>query len=187
MNIAIFPLPICILPQGYTQLRVFEPRYLRMVSESMKSNKQFGIVMLNENKTLLEHGTLVEIVDFDTLENNMLAITVKGLQNFKLGDIKKDTDELTHSNVKLSPLWQPTEIKQTDEQELKLKQTLISIFEQYPQHKAIYHEHYFNDISWVCQRWLEILPLSSQQKQQCISQTTHQLTQKMLAEIIKVN
>ncbi|QDE31551.1 MULTISPECIES: LON peptidase substrate-binding domain-containing protein [Shewanella] len=196
MLIPLFPLTICLLPQGYTQLRIFEPRYKRLVSESLKSDTGFGLCMLaDDNKTILPIGTLTKIIDFETLEDGLLGISVQGQQAFTIDQITIEPDGLKRADVSLIDTW-PSDIiePQTSQSQIAsiehkkdkvLSNTLKQILQQYPQHLAHYTEENFNDISWVCQRWLEIIPLSSKEKYQCINSHDHQLAKSLLIDIIK--
>ena len=49
MNITVplFPLNTVLFPQGILQLRIFEPRYLDMVSESLTTGGPFGICLIS--------------------------------------------------------------------------------------------------------------------------------------------
>jgi Lon protease-like protein len=196
MNIPLFPLPVCLLPQGYTQLRIFEPRYKRLVSESLKSGIGFGLCMLaDDKKTILPIGTLTQIIDFETLDDGLLGISVQGKQTFTINHISIDDDGLKRGDVSLIDSWPSDIIEQQIEpaqsskinrkKDKILSQTLKQILQQYPQHLAHYSEESFNDMSWVCQRWLEIIPLSSKQKYQCINSHDHQLAKSFLFDIIK--
>ena len=196
MIIPLFPLPICLLPQGYTQLRIFEPRYKRLVSESLKSGVGFGLCMLaDDKKTILPMGTLTQIIDFETLEDGLLGISVQGQKTFIINKISIDSDGLKRADVSLIDSWPCDIIERQTEQshdhtderkkDKALSNTLKQILQQYPQHLAHYSEENFNDIAWVCQRWLEIIPLSSKEKYQCINSHDHQLAKSFLADIIK--
>ena len=71
------------------KLRVFEPRYKRLVAESLKSGEGFGLCMLEEDgKTIQPIGTLVHIIDFETLPDGLLGISIPGSKRFKLNEIK---------------------------------------------------------------------------------------------------
>jgi Lon protease-like protein len=196
MIIPIFPLTICLLPQGYTQLRIFEPRYKRLVSESLKSGLGFGLCMLaDDNKSILPIGTLTKIIDFEMLEDGLLGISIQGQKTFTINQISVDDDGLKRADVSLIDSWpsdiidqqnaQP-HIHQIDRKKDKLlSSTLKQILQEYPQHLAHYSEEKFNDIAWVCQRWLEIIPLSSKEKYQCINSHDHRLAKSFLLDIIK--
>jgi Lon protease-like protein len=196
MIIPIFPLSICLLPQGYTQLRIFEPRYKRLVSESIKSGLGFGLCMLaDDKKTILPIGTLAQIIDFETLEDGLLGISIQGQQTFTIKQITVENDGLKRADVSLMASWPSVIIEQHNAQphvhqlESKkdnlLSNTLKQILQQYPQHLARYSNENFNDITWVCQRWLEIIPLSSKEKYQCINSHDHRLAKSFLLDIIK--
>ncbi|AZG72991.1 LON peptidase substrate-binding domain-containing protein [Shewanella livingstonensis] len=196
MIIPLFPLPVCLLPQGYTQLRIFEARYKRLVAESLKSGSGFGLCMLaDDKKTILPIGTLTQIIDFETLEDGLLGISVQGQQTFTINQISVESDGLKRADVSLIDTW-PSDImepqnKQSNENtadreiDKKLSHTLKQILQQYPQHLAHYSDESFNDMSWVCQRWIEIIPLSSKEKYQCINSYDHQLAKSLLFDIIK--
>jgi len=196
MIIPIFPLSICLLPQGYTQLRIFEPRYTRLVSESIKSGLGFGLCMLaDDKKTILPIGTLTQIIDFETLEDGLLGISIQGQQTFTIKQITVENDGLKRANVSLMASWPSVIIEQRNAQahvdkleskkDIILSNTLKQILQQYPQHLAHYSNENFNDITWVCQRWLEIIPLSSKEKYQCINSHDHRLAKSFLLDIIK--
>ncbi|MGK0410512.1 MAG: Lon protease-like protein [Shewanella psychromarinicola] len=196
MIIPIFPLTICLLPQGYTQLRIFEPRYKRLVSESLKSGLGFGLCMLaDDNKSILPIGTLTKIIDFEMLEDGLLGISIQGQKTFTINQISVDDDGLKRADVSLIDSWPSDIIEQQNAQphihqidrkkDKLLSSTLKQILQEYPQHLAHYSEEKFNDIAWVCQRWLEIIPLSSKEKYQCINSHDHRLAKSFLLDIIK--
>lgn len=185
MKLPLFPLPICLLPQGYTQLRIFEARYKRLVAESLKSAQGFGLCMLEEDgKTIQPIGTLVHIIDFETLEDGLLGISIQGTQGFKLKDIDIEADGLKRATVALIDNWPSSPIS-ADER--FLSQMLQNILKEYPQHLRQYSSHQFDDIAWVCQRWLEILPIKASEKYPCINSHDHQMAKQLLHSVIQFN
>ena len=42
-SLGLFPLTSTVLPGGRMQLRVYEPRYLRLVRESLREQTGFGL------------------------------------------------------------------------------------------------------------------------------------------------
>ncbi|MGL5048247.1 MAG: LON peptidase substrate-binding domain-containing protein [Shewanella sp.] len=183
MTLPLFPLPICLLPEGYTQLRVFEPRYQRLVAESLKSGQGFGLCMLQEDgKTIQAIGTLVNIIDFETLPDGLLGISIQGSKRFTLDEISIDSDGLKRGDVSLIDNWPTTPIA-TDER--YLSQMLQNILKEYPQHLKHYQTEQFDDIAWVCQRWLEILPVEASEKYRCINTLDHIATRDLLRSVIK--
>jgi hypothetical protein len=94
-TIALFPLSSVLLPGGRMPLQIFEARYLDLVSECMKTDSGFGVLLLrqgrevvgstplNENR-LAQLGTYATIVDWNPLPNGMLGITIEGQKKFRL-------------------------------------------------------------------------------------------------------
>lgn len=194
MIIPIFPLPICILPQGYSQLRIFEARYKRLVTESLKTGVGFGLCMLSDNKKeILPIGTLCKIIDFETLNDGLLGISIRGEQKFIIKDVSVEHDGLKRATVALIEDWPESQINalnakskpdKLQQRDKILSDTLKDILREYPAHLAHYQQENFQDISWVCQRWLEIIPISAAEKYRCINSHDHHMAQTFLADII---
>ncbi len=67
-SIPIFPLRTVLFPASKIPLRIFEPRYLDMVSKCLRSNTEFGVVLSKEvmQPGMYETyniGTLASIID----------------------------------------------------------------------------------------------------------------------------
>ena len=89
-KIPIFPLPnFIIFPQTTVPLNIFEPRYIEMFDDSMKSNKIIGLIQPKKNNGVLpddlyDVGCLGKITSFkDTSEGNYL-IELNGLTRFRV-------------------------------------------------------------------------------------------------------
>ena len=89
-TIPIFPLSNFILfPKTTVPLNIFEPRYIDMINDSMKSNKIIGMIQpkaSNIKKTkpdLHEVGCLGKITSFKETEDGRFLIELKGILRFK--------------------------------------------------------------------------------------------------------
>ena len=89
-QIPIFPLSnFIIFPKATVPLNIFEPRYIEMIDDSMKSNKCIGmiqpknIVIRNNNPELHEVGCLGKITSFKETEDGRYLIELKGLIRFE--------------------------------------------------------------------------------------------------------
>ena len=90
-KISVFPLSnFIIFPKTTVPLNIFEPRYLDMVNDSMKSNKLIGMIQpksLENDDNLPElHdiGCLGKITSFKETEDSRYMIELKGLIRFKV-------------------------------------------------------------------------------------------------------
>ena len=98
-QIPIFPLSnFIIFPKTTVPLNIFEPRYIDMINDSMKSNKTIGMIqpraLANEGNTpeLHEIGCLGKITSFKETDDNRYLIELKGIirfQNIEKIDTKK--------------------------------------------------------------------------------------------------
>ena len=98
-KIPIFPLNnFIIFPKTTVPLNIFEPRYVDMINDSMKSNKFIGMIQpknSNEeqgyNPELHKIGCMGKIVSFKEMEDHKFLIELKGLIRFKIiNEIKTD-------------------------------------------------------------------------------------------------
>ena len=90
-KIAVFPLSnFIIFPKTTVPLNIFEPRYIDMVNNSMKSNKFIGMVQpktpnnTNLSSELYKVGCLGKITSFKETEDGRYLIELKGLIRFKI-------------------------------------------------------------------------------------------------------
>lgn len=187
-EIALFPLTSHVLPGGRLQLRIFEQRYIRMIKESLAEQKGFGVCMLNPkghedgNSHILPIGTLVNVVDFESLPDGMLGITVAGEQLFEIDSIAAEKDGLRVGQVVLREEWCPSSLSDED---ILLRQRLQEVFEAYPELSQLYPEKRFDDEPWICQRWLEILPLEPQKKQELLAQQHTQPVKDFIRQLVE--
>ncbi len=97
-KIPIFPLSnFIIFPKTSVPLNIFEPRYLDMINDCMKSNKMLGIIQPKISKNKMEipelhnTGCLGKITSFKETDDGRYIIELKGLIRFELiNEIKTD-------------------------------------------------------------------------------------------------
>ena len=97
-KIAIFPLSnFIIFPKTTVPLNIFEPRYIDMVNDSMKSNKMIGMIQPKSSNNddnipnLHDVGCLGKITSFKETEDGRYLIELKGLVRFQsIKEIKTD-------------------------------------------------------------------------------------------------
>ena len=90
-KIAVFPLSnFIIFPKTTVPLNIFEPRYIDMINDSMRSNKFIGMIQPkslkdedNFNPKLYRIGCLGKIISFKETEDGRYLIELKGLIRFE--------------------------------------------------------------------------------------------------------
>ena len=90
-KIPVFPLSNFIMfPKTTVPLNIFEPRYIDMVNDAMKSNKFIGMVQPKTKKndqgspTVYEVGCLGKITSFNETDDGRYLIEVKGILRFNI-------------------------------------------------------------------------------------------------------
>ena len=102
-KLPIFPLSnFIIFPKTAVPLNIFEPRYIDMVDDSMKSNKLIGMIQPknsnNQNKIpeLHQVGCVGKITSFRETDDGRYLIELKGVSRFKS---IKEIDTLTKYRI----------------------------------------------------------------------------------------
>ena len=105
-EIPIFPLSnFIIFPETAVPLNIFEPRYLQMINDSMKSNKLIGMVQPKKtgklNKPdLYDVGCVGKITSFNETNDGRYLIVINGINRFKI--IKEVLTEKLYRICKIS-------------------------------------------------------------------------------------
>ncbi len=173
LEIPLFPLRTVLFPGGSMPLRIFEPRYLEMVSDCFKSDSPFGISLIREGSetgraaTFQEIGTLCSISYWQTLPNGMLGITVQGGQRFRILSSRTLPSQLTRASVELLPDERRSPIpEQCRHAPLILNRMLEQLGTPYNKPPTD-----FQDATWVGCRLAELLPLPLSEKQHLLQLT----------------
>ena len=89
-EIPVFPLSnFIIFPRTSVPLNIFEPRYIDMINDSMKSNKMIGIIQpkISDDKNIVPNlydiGCLGKITSFHETKDGRYLIELKGLIRFE--------------------------------------------------------------------------------------------------------
>jgi hypothetical protein len=168
-TIPFFPLPAVLFPDGPLPLRVFETRYLDMVSRCMKDETEFGVLLiLSGSETgdarMVSIGTTARIRDWYQGSDGILGITAVGVRRFRMTSINKEADGLYVGEVDdlefepHQPL--PDEYRQMAALLEVVIDDLGKLYENLERH--------YDDATWVGRRFAEILPISQAQKQRCL-------------------
>jgi len=90
-QISVFPLNnFIIFPKTTVPLNIFEPRYIDMINDSMKSNKLIGLIQPKKNiddlsaPILHNIGCLGKITSFKETEDGRYLIELKGIIRFEI-------------------------------------------------------------------------------------------------------
>ncbi len=169
MRVPLFPLSTVLFPGGPLPLRIFETRYVDMISDRMRNSAPFGVVLIREGSEAgpaqtFTVGTLATITDFYQGSDGLLGVTAIGQQRFRILATERQADGLNVAEIELLddepvvPL--PSEYRPLAKILDGVLDDLGRLYEDL--------ERQLDDAGWVSNRFLEILPIDLGQKQHCL-------------------
>ena len=171
IEIPLFPLNAVLFPRGVLPLRIFEPRYLDMISDCMKSESGIGVILIEDGK---EAGAAAKVHEFGTMSfisywhkrnDGMLGITLTGDQRFRVLSTEVKSNQLIVAEVELLADFEKHQEGHDSEQFIKLLKQIIAQLE--PPYTTMTKN--YDDMDWVSARLIELLPLRLKDKQKMLA------------------
>lgn len=165
-EIPLFPLRTVLYPGGPLSLRIFETRYIDMVSRCLKEDRGFGVCLIKEGSETgpaeMHHtGTLARIRDWSQGQDGLLYILARGEGRFRLHARRTQADGLNLGEVEPLPEEPAAAMPETRRE---LAEILRQIIQQVEGAYAELEPRY-EDAGWVSNRLAELLPISLTQRQ----------------------
>ncbi len=184
-NIPLFPLHTVLYPQGILPLRIFEPRYVDMVSERLKTDAGFGVSLIKQGNetgvaaTCFNMGTYADVIDFSHQADGLLTITVQGRRRFRVLQTSVRSNNLLEGDIDW--VTETDEIESVKEHQL-LQDIYLHIVENY---ETLYsnEDHASISAKTLSYRLAEFLPFDKKVKQEILEMDS--AAQRM--ELIKSN
>ena len=169
-NIPLFPLHKVLYPHGRLPLQIFEPRYIDMVSECMKTSSGFGVCLIKQGSetgpaaSCFDIGTYAEIIDFSSRSNGLLSITVQGKRRFTVLQTETRSNNLLTGDI----VWVDSDEAGSSVQEYQLLRDLyLYIVENYETLYA-HEDHGTVSAALLSYRLAEFLPLDNSARQEIL-------------------
>ena len=187
IEVPLFPLKTVLFPGGPLPLRVFETRYLDMISACLKENRGFGVVLIREGEEIgtsstYEVGTMAEIVDWYQGSDGLLGVTAEGRERFRLNTARKQKDGL---NIGTVEFLSPEPRMPLPERFAPMARILEEVMDDLGSHYQEIAKNY-KDASWVGYRFAEILPLPLEQKQSYLEMNDPERRLELLRPLLKI-
>jgi Lon protease-like protein len=175
-ELSLFPLNAVLFPGGVLPLRIFEARYLDMVSACLRTDAGFGVVTIHQGNEAGSHpvsihpvGTLARIVDFDQLDDGLLGITCLGVQRLRVVGHRVQSDQLLLGQVQ----WLPDDPRLLP---LPAHEPLVRVLRDLLENEELapYNRFFvptWEDAAWIGNRLAELLPLPLQIRQGLLEMT----------------
>ena len=172
-ELPLFPLQAVLFPGGLLSLKVFESRYVDLVTTCLREQRPFGVVALRaggdkrqaeDGRHFETIGTAAELVDVDSERAGVLQVRCRGTQRFVIEESRQQADGLWLGSTRGLPndtLLAPTPA--LIEAVRGLASAIASLKGRGSEPFLVPHR--FDDAGWVANRWCEILPISTAAKQ----------------------
>lgn len=176
-SLPLFPLSAVLFPDGLLSLRVFEVRYLDMMSKCRKAGAPFGVVSLTQGNEVRQPGsteafsrvgTLASIHEFEQPQPGLMLVRATGAQRFRI----TSSDQLKHglwvADVERLPADMAVPIPDDLQPTADALQRLIQSLQLKPGQTGqtpLMPPWKLDDCGWVANRWCELLPLPVALKQ----------------------
>jgi uncharacterized protein len=192
-HLALFPLQSVLFPGAQLQLRVFEPRYLDLVSRCLREKAPFGVVCLRQGSevrlsdepVLLEStGVLAALQEVDAEQAGVLRLKCVGTQRFEIDEPLQQPDGLWTARAWLvddDPAVAPGETMLST---VKALANAIGALER-KSGSPFVKPYRFDDAGWVANRWCELLPISLAAKQKLMELEDPQMRLRLVDEYLR--
>ncbi|QIZ78617.1 LON peptidase substrate-binding domain-containing protein [Ferrimonas lipolytica] len=185
IDATLLPIDTPVLPQGRKELRLATPGQLRMLAQCLKDPNQWLVVCMNREEEgdlpCYPVATQVRVVDFSSLDDGTLSVVVEGQQKVRISEVWAEADGVWMGKVLPMLNWPSRPIEQPFSMVVA---ALERLYQQEPSLGQMYPERELSDACWVCQRWLEILPLVEQDKQMLMDQPDCSKTMHYVLQLI---
>ncbi|MFZ2987868.1 LON peptidase substrate-binding domain-containing protein [Ideonella sp.] len=185
-DLPLFPLQTVLFPGGRLALKVFEARYLDLMSRCMREGRPFGVVCIKQGSEvqsgpgaagaaaplqLESTGTLAHLLDVDADSPGLLKVLCSGGQRFALPQPCVQQGQLWVAPVAelLAPDPKLPPGEAFDATVQALDRALAALQAREPATAMLPDERLLDDAGWVANRWCELLPISLSVKTQLMA------------------
>lgn len=185
MQVPLFPLNTVLFPGGPLPLRIFEQRYLNMISGCVRNDAPFGVVLIREGSesgpaSTHDVGTLARIVDWYQGSDGLLGVTAIGEQRFRVTSSQREASGLNVGSIDLLPDEPRLPLPQEHQ---AMREILAAVLDDLG---LLYEslDRRMDDAGWVTSRFVEILPLDLEQKQRCLERGDPEERLRIVQELL---
>ena len=189
MKHALFPLNTIVFPGGILPLQIFEQRYLTMIKDCMKQETGFVIVLIIEGKEVGSApqiyctGCSVEIIDWQSLPNGLLGISIQAKHRVRLSNSTVRDDGLLLADTTLFESTLDTDNPPLPKAFSPLVDTLKQLVE-HPFASRYKDKIDYDSTADICYRLSELLPISNKQRQLLLeTESTEQMLDQLVLHI----
>ena len=183
----VFALNTVLYPGGPLPLRIFEPRYVDMVSDRLRRDAPFIVALIRDGSevgggaTTRSVGTLARIVDWNRGDDGLLGITALGGRRVQVLATETRPDGLCVATARMLDEEPASAIPGDHRRLVALLRGLLDQLESTYRHVT----PRYDDASWVGYRLSELLPMPLARKQHFLEMEEPLARLRDLTEIVE--
>lgn len=173
-ELSLFPLGLVLYPGAMLGLRVFEARYLDLMSDCMRSNSPFGVICLQEGAEagrgegplqIEKVGVLATLNQVDAEQPGILRVQCTGGLRFRVESEPKQRGNGLWTAV-VAPIA-PDPSRSPAPTMIQTVKALAEAIHTLQEQKRVpfLQPYHLDDAGWVANRWCELLPIPLPAKQ----------------------
>jgi uncharacterized protein len=192
-ELALFPLQTVLFPGGLLSLKVFEARYLDLITTCLREQRPFGVVALRSGGETRKDprpvrfettGVMAEVLEADSAQPGILQVRCRGTHRFEVRTQRQEGDGL----------WIATTHALPDDDVVAPRETLLDTVRGLANAIAslkaqgsepFLHPYRFEQAGWVANRWCEILPISNAARQKLMELPDPQVRLQLVDEFLR--
>lgn len=167
MELPLFPLQAVLFPGGLLNLKIFEARYLDLITTCLREHTPFGVVALrsggevrrpDDGVSFEPVGTLAELISADSDRPGILQVGCRGTSRFRVLTSRQRDDGLWLAHAEA--ITDDAVVAPNEAQHASVRGLVEAIAALKAQGVTPFLDPYrFDDAGWVANRWCELLPI----------------------------
>ena len=192
-DLPLFPLQSVLFPGAQLSLRVFEARYLDLISRCLREQQPFGAICLRQGSevrsadeaVLLETtGVLAKLEEVDAEQAGVLRVRCLGTQRFEIDEPLQQPDGLWTARAWLIDDDAVVAPSESLVPTVRALANAIGALER-KGGSPFLKPYRFDDAGWVANRWCELLPISLAAKQKLMALEDPQMRLRLVDEYLR--
>lgn len=193
-DLPLFPLHSVLFPGGQLSLRVFEARYLDLMSACLRERSSFGVVALQKGAEVHKPsqptavfervGCMALILEADCAQAGIMQVRCKGEARFEIKSSRQQSNGLWVADIEL---LEPDENLAPTEQLVGTARSLAQAISNLKEQGQLpfLQPYQFESAGWIANRWCELLPISLAAKQKLMELDNPMMRLELVDEYLR--
>lgn len=196
-QLPLFPLGTVLFPGGLLRLKVFEVRYLDLMTRCLKNNSSFGVVSIRQGTEVRQAGSgtpelaavgcEARLLSVDMVAPGLMQVRCEGLERFRL--LRHDTGTNGLITAEVAPIEADPRDAAPQAAHVEAARGLAGALRQLRERgmDVALEPFRFAECGWIANRWCELLPFPVSLKQQLLELPNPALRLDLVDQFLRRN